>query len=362
MFRLFAGLLAVTLSAAPAAAAPQTENVLWVMLDGLRWQEVFTGADEALLNKDRGGVKDVADCKARFWRDTPEARREVLLPFLWGTVAKGGRVYGNKLVGSPGRVTNLFNVSYPGYNEVLCGFPNPLITGNTKLYNPNATVLEWLHGKPGFKDRIAAVTSWDVFPYIINDKRSGIAVNSGFTPLTGLPDAPDLRLLNKLMTETGPDGEETRLDSLTHRAALMVLAAKKPRVLFVSYDETDAHGHGGRYDRLLAAAQKNDRFVRELWDAAQAMPEYRGKTTLVITTDHGRGDAPVGWKNHGAKEAGAEFWWAAVLGPDTPAGGEIRDTPTTQTQVAATVAAALGFDYRKDVPRAGAVLPGAVRP
>jgi hypothetical protein len=357
--RRFALVAAAVLVLAPCADA--AENVLLVMLDGLRWQEVFTGADEALLNKDRGGVANVADCRKRFWRDTPEARREALLPFLWGTVAKDGRVYGNKLAGSPGRVTNGYNVSYPGYNEVLCGFPNPLITGNSKLYNPSTTVLEWLHGRPGFKDRVAAVTSWDVFPYIINDRRSGIPVNAGFAPLTGVPDTPDVRLFNRLSKETQPDGEETRYDAFTQKVALTVLAAKKPRVLFVSYDETDAHGHGGRYDRLLGAARKLDGFVRELWEAAQAMPEYRGKTALIVTTDHGRGDAPVEWKNHGAKVVGAEFFWAAVLGPDTPAGGEIRDTPIQQTQIAATVAAVVGEDYKAAVPRAGAALPGAVR-
>jgi thiol-disulfide isomerase/thioredoxin len=39
--------------------AKETENVLSVMLDGLRWQEVFTGADEALMNKAHGGVANV---------------------------------------------------------------------------------------------------------------------------------------------------------------------------------------------------------------------------------------------------------------------------------------------------------------
>lgn len=353
---------ALALAAPPAAAAPgRSENVFVVMLDGLRWQEVFTGADEALLNKDRGGVKDVADCRRRFWRDTPEARRAALLPFLWGTVAKDGRVYGSRLAGSPVRVTNGFNVSYPGYSEVLCGFPDLRIVNNAKVHNPNVTVLEWLHGRPGFKGRVAAFTSWEVFPFIINDRRSGIPVNAGFAPLTGVPDTPDVQMLNTLVGETAPAGEETRYDAFTHRAAMLYLAARKPRVLFVSFDETDAHGHGGRYDRLLAAAHKLDGFVRELWDAAQALPEYRGKTTLIVTTDHGRGDAPVEWKNHGARVDGADTFWAAVLGPDTSPGGEVRDTPVDQTQIAATVAAAVGEDYRAAVPRAGAPLPGAIR-
>ena len=48
------------------------------------------------------------------------------------------------------------------------------------------------------------------------------------------------------------------------------------------------------------------------------MPEYRDQTTLILTADHGRGDAPVEWRSHGAKIKGAERIWIGVLGPDTP--------------------------------------------
>src|SRR5687767_4144819 len=40
------------------AAEPKTRNVLLVTIDGVRWQEVFRGAEEALINKEHGGVPD----------------------------------------------------------------------------------------------------------------------------------------------------------------------------------------------------------------------------------------------------------------------------------------------------------------
>jgi hypothetical protein len=314
------------------------------------------------MNKDRGGVTDLLATGKRFWRDTPEQRRAALLPFLWETIAKDGQVFGSHRTGSVGRVTNGHNFSYPGYSEVLCGFPDTAVKSNAKFYNRNATVLEWLHAKPEFAGKVAAFTSWDVFPFIINDKRSGIPVNAGLVPLAGVADTPEVRLLNRLTAEIPLAGEGTRPDALTFHAAMIYLKEKKPRVLFVSFDETDAQAHAGRYDRVLAGAHKADGFVRELWDTVQAMPEYRGKTTLIVTTDHGRGGAPVEWKNHNAKTKGAEFWWAAVLGPDTPPLGERKDTgPVTQDRAAATAAAALGYDYRAAVPKAGKPLPGAVR-
>lgn len=362
---LLAAVLAVAVAATaaddPKPAKLKTENVVLVMLDGLRWEDVYTGADEALLDKTRGGVANVAEVKKRFWRDTPEERRTALMPFFWGTVAKDGQAHGNKLKKSVGRVTNTYNVSYPGYNEVLCGFVDPIISTNARYHNRNETVLEWLHKKPEFEGKVAAFTSWYLFPYIINDKRSGIPVNAGYMPLAGVPDSPDVRLFNKLTAETPLGGEETRYDAFTFHAAITYLKAKKPRVLFVSFDETDEQGHAGRYDRILHGAHKNDAFLKELWETLQALPEYKGKTTLIVTTDHGRGGAPVEWKDHGPKVAGAEFFWFAILGPDTPALGEVKDAEFTQTQVAATLAAALGHDYAAAVPKAGKPIAGAIK-
>jgi hypothetical protein len=42
------------LGAAPALAG-KTQNVVLIVSDGLRWQEIFTGADPALLNGKEGG-------------------------------------------------------------------------------------------------------------------------------------------------------------------------------------------------------------------------------------------------------------------------------------------------------------------
>src|SRR3954453_10273373 len=88
-------LLAVA-ATVPAAEPPRkAENVLVVTLDGFRWQEFFAGADDSLLDEKQGGVRDLPGLKRRYWRGTPAARREVLLPFLWGTVARQGQVFGN---------------------------------------------------------------------------------------------------------------------------------------------------------------------------------------------------------------------------------------------------------------------------
>ena len=69
---------------------PTTENVILVTLDGLRWQEVFGGADARLMSKESGGVRDEAVLRQEFWADQPQVRREQLMPFFWRVVAKQG--------------------------------------------------------------------------------------------------------------------------------------------------------------------------------------------------------------------------------------------------------------------------------
>jgi arylsulfatase A-like enzyme len=123
--------------------------------------------------------------------------------------------------------------------------------------------------------------------------------------------------------------------------------------LFVGYGETDNWAHQGRYDLVLDSAHRFDYFVRRLWDTMQAMPQYHGNTTFIITTDHGRGSGPVEWKEHGNEQKGSENIWLAVMGPDTAPLGERRQTAEIhQAQIAATIAALLGQDYRRAVPAA----------
>ncbi|MFG0333810.1 MAG: alkaline phosphatase family protein [Maioricimonas sp. JB049] len=356
--------LAVILQPAPAPpaaaddeTAPATcENVLLVTLDGLRPQDLFTGADETLLSRAAGGVRNERAIREAYWRDTPEQRRAAMMPWFWQSVAVEGVVFGDTSRGSIVRVTNGHRFSYPGYNEILTGARDSRIDSNAKRPNRNVTVLERLHRRPGFEGRVAAFCSWDVFPYIINTERSGIPVNAGWQPLAGTIDTPAMRELDTLGAEMPRYWDNVRYDYFTFRGAHEYLKQKQPRVLYVAFGETDDWGHDGRYDLYLDAARRTDDYIRQLWETAQSMPQYRGKTALVITTDHGRGDTREEWKSHGTSIAGSEFLWIAVLGPGVeprqPESGTV-----TQAQVAATVAKLLGYDYRADVPEAGEPLP-----
>jgi phosphopentomutase len=131
----------------------------------------------------------------------------------------------------------------------------------------------------------------------------------------------------------------------------------------VGLGETDEWGHARRYDFYLEAANKSDRFLAEIWQTLQKRPQYKEKTTLLVTTDHGRGLTRADWTDHGKNVPGAEFVWIAVLGPDTPALGERENVEVTQSQLAATVAKLLGEDFNAVSPKAAPALPAfAVKP
>ncbi|MES2462128.1 MAG: alkaline phosphatase family protein [Armatimonadota bacterium] len=333
----------------------KTENVIFVMTDGLRWQEVFTGADPALMNKENGAVSDIPALKQTYWRSTPEARREILLPFLWNTVARRGQIYGNYARGSQVKVTNGFNFSYPGYQETLCGFADPRINSNNPVPNPNETVFEWLHRKPKYRGSVAAFGAWDVFSAIFNARRCGFPVNAGFEPLTEMRSmTPRVELLNRLKAEMPRPWGGEPYDAITYYTALEYLTQKKPRLLFLSLGETDEWAHEGKYAQYLDSARRVDIYLKNLWETVQNMGQYRNKTTLIVAVDHGRGEAPQAWKGHGAQVKGSENIWMAFLGPDTPPLGErTGGAVVTQNQIAATLAAFLGEDYTAAMPKAG---------
>ena len=346
------------LAVAPLARGAGDDRVVLVTIDGLRWQEVFGGADEKLLDARAGGVRDLPGLKQRYWRDTPEARREALMPFFWSTMAKQGQVFGDPSRGARAKLLNGRKFSYPGYNELLCGFPDDRIDSNNPVPNPNVNVLEWLNGRPGLSGRVAAFGTWDVLYAILNEGRCGFPITAGFREIRDGPLTEGQRAINALLPELPRPWPDNVFDFVTARAAMEHLRRHEPRVLYVAFGETDEWAHLRRYDCYLDAARKNDAFLQSLWETLQSMPRYAGRTSLVVTTDHGRGGTKLDWTDHGKDTEGAEFMWVAAVGSRIAPLGVREKVEVTQGQVAATVAALVGEDYHAAAPKSAPPLPG----
>jgi hypothetical protein len=294
------GPLALALAVALAASPPRAENVVVVTIDGVRCEEVFGPG------------------------------REALLPFVWGVMARRGQLLGDEARGSRLRVSNGRNVSYPGYSELLTGVVDPSIRNNDRIVNPNPNVLEWLDAQPDLRGRVAAFGSWSALPLILGGERSRLRVVAG-----------------------------TKDDARTEDAALEDVRARAPRVVYVMLGETDDQAHQGERERYLDAIHRADAFLARLWALVQELPAYRGRTALLVTTDHGRGRGDD-WTKHGKDVPGSDRIWLAALGPGVPALGDRAGAEGVEAQVAATVAALVGRDYRAGVPAAAAALAGVV--
>jgi len=340
-------------------ATLKTRNVVLITTDGLRWEEVFQGADRSVMNKEFGNVGNADTLMKAFWREDVNERRAALLPFVWGTIGKRGQLWGNRGLQSHMRVANVHHFSYPGYSEFLTGVVDASIDSNDKKLNANTNVFEWLHSKPGYQGRVAAVVNWDVLPWILNGPRSKFPIWSGFDVPEGTYRLDVPKLLSEVTEDSKTVWSGVLLDTFVNQAAKHAVRTLKPRALYVSFGETDDWAHEGAYERYLRSAHHFDRYVGELWALMQSMPEYRDTTTFILTTDHGRGPVPVAWKSHGANLAESAYIWMGVMGPDTEALGERSQTGVmTQSQVASTVAHYLGEDYVKAFPRAGRPIGG----
>ena len=84
------------------AQVRKTENLLLIGWDGVRWQEIFTGVDSALMN-DHSYTRNASAMRRLYWDDNPGNRRKKLFPFFWSTIREQGQLYGNRLIGKIGR-------------------------------------------------------------------------------------------------------------------------------------------------------------------------------------------------------------------------------------------------------------------
>src|SRR3954470_2226464 len=352
--------LAVAVSMALRAQAPAAAVVL-VTLDGARIEELFGGLDAAIVSsqlKDRQRLEDQPIYK-RFWAPTAEERRAKLMPFFWGTLMRDrGSIAGDPARGSRVHLTNQHAFSYPGYSEMLVGRAHDdTIRSNDPIRNPYPTALEFLKRENALStEQVAVFTSWNVHRAIVEHSEGALTINSGFMPFNSPTE--EVRRLSALQFETPTPWEEVRHDAYTFRFAMDHLSRQRPRVLYLGLGETDDWAHDNRYDRVLEALARSDEYLKQLCTWLEAQPDYRGRTHILITTDHGRGRTPKDWRAHGKDVTGAGETWMAFVSPTMARRGEWSNHPPLVTaQVASTLIAWMGADWKKFDPAAAPPIP-----
>lgn len=240
--------------------------------------------------------------------------------------------------------------SYPGYNEIITGKPDDInIINNDDILNPNVSIFEYVNNIPTYNQKVMVVGSWKMFTYIFNQNRSKLLINSGYQhSFNPKPTGKEL-YLNKLQDLTPKLWQNTRYDIFTHEYALEAMKNQKPHLLFIGYGEPDDFGHDKDYDHYLNAINRNDKMIEEIWNYVQSDSYYKDQTTILVTTDHGRGDF-YEWVDHSKHVKGSSNSFIMLLGPSIKK-ENFTKKDYYSTQIAQTIADLLEIKWHN--PDAG---------
>jgi hypothetical protein len=349
-------LLLICVKGAFAQTKTPDGNLIIISIDGLRWREVFKGAEKGLLLDKKFNAQDSAERFKKYWSDDLQQRRMSLMPFLWSTIAKNGQIYGNRDLGNKVNLKNPYWISYPGRSENLTGYADPKVKSNGHPDNENKNILEFLDQQKGYKGKVVGFASWDAVGRIINRNRNGLMVNIPGENITGKNLSEGEALANEIQHyEPKIWGEGERLDATTYALAKSYLKARHPKVMYLDLADTDEYGHEDKYDFYLDATRNIDAMIGSLWNYLQSDPFYKGKTTLMIMPDHGRGEGNQ-WTSHGASIPHANDTWLIAMGPGIKPLGELRNEGQIyQDQLAKTMVKLLGFEFSSVNPIGAAI-------
>lgn len=276
-------LLCGSLLAASARAEPR---VILISFDGVRWNEIFEGPDPELMG-------DAEDLSIQ-GRDGA-----AVLPYFWSEMVAEGTLLGDRRIGSEVTVTNPIGISIPGYQAIFTG-----------------RITFCLRNECG---RVASET----FPErLLRELSLDRAQVAAFVTDPNLCTALEHRE-GTIHTRCGAPGGGRKDDRATFDAALAHLVEHRPRFLYIGFDLTDATGHHDDYARHLRLLRSYDDWLAELDRALLQLGPAGEETSVIITTDHGRG-AGDEWRDHKLTVSGSRDVWLYARGPVLVQQGSVK--------------------------------------
>jgi hypothetical protein len=291
---MIASVLSLPCVADDKASGP---NVILLTLDGVRWEEVFQGVDQG----------QSLDANPR------------IFDFLLNHLSNYGVLYGDRTKGETVTVGNRFQNSLPGYQSIMAGAAQPC-TSNSCGRITTETFPERLARELKLQpEQVATIASWERIALAVEHQAGGTFVNTGNTPM---PVAAGLGInadkTNGAQAGDTPPWKDARYDKYTFAHAMSYLQEKKPRFLFIGLNDTDEWGHKGNYTNYLSSLREYDERIKSLVNTLEQLGEYGRRTTLIITTDHGRGEGND-WNEHGSGYPGSKYVWLYGSSPATRA-------------------------------------------
>ncbi len=304
--------------------------VILVVLDGVRWQEVFSGVDPALAATHRAGPV----CDAR-----------TLLPSLYAALDARGAA-----IGAPGHgliaASGPNFVSLPGYTEIFGGRSPDRCQDNGCAGATRPTIVDAFRDRSRSDADVAVISSWAPIARAATGTSSRIVLSAGRDDVSGtqfLTEDPETRRIldEGARADPRPGHDSFRPDRYTAGIALRYLETRRPSFLFVGLGEPDEYAHDDDYRGYLAALRAADDFFGRLFATLDRMGDRGRRSLVLVTADHGRGH---NYRDHGgALPESARVWLLALGGPVHARGFVEGPRPRRLADLAPTIRQVVGI-------------------
>jgi hypothetical protein len=335
----------------PASAAversspqdPRPKTVVLMVIDGARWQEIFSGTDRAL-------AKTHALPESAL-RDGPQ-----LVPALHDIIEKGGTALGAPDHGAPIAASGPAFVSVPGYIEIFSGRPAVDCLNNRCRWNGERNLLDQIAEDPRARPGdVAVFSSWPGMLRTVSADSRRVLVSAGrkgrqnLDPLLGDREAAQL-YARGARADSYPGQGDYRPDRHTAELALYHLRRHRPRFMLLSLGDADKFGHANMYRRYLDALQESDKVVAQVVRVLDELGTEGWPSVLLVTADHGRDRR---CREHGLKYPESARSWLIARGTGLVDHGYVSaPSPRRLADIAPTLRRLLGLPA-DDVAGAG---------
>lgn len=283
-------------------------NVIFITLDGVRYQEFFGGVQ-----------KPVRATRPRGMPLFPKLEKSARAAEAW--------VFGDGRDTGEFRVGNLAAMSLPGYRAILSGEFEDRCRRNDCPNIDRETIFDDLIDR-GFDPRdVAAFTSWDGLGRALEAHPGRMTRDVEHDSYPVLDADPEERARAEAIARLDQADRPAwggRRDVYTYSLAKLYLERHRPRFLYLSLLDSDEYAHRDRYREYTDSLLRYDGWIAELRGLLAEMGEYGEDTSIVVTTDHGRGGGWF-WFTHGKRVPSSFRTWAAVIpSARLRAEGEVR--------------------------------------
>lgn len=299
---------------APPESLEPPDPVVLVVLDGVRWQEIFGGTTSL----------DAASLTPNLHRLASERG-----------AALGGTTRSAMYASGPNYV------SLPSYREIFSGRAGTDCTENDCPRIARPTIVDELHAR----GRSAAVfSSWEKIDLAAASRPDGITISAG---RGGKPGNP------------WPGAGDFRRDRATAELAVAHLEHERPDFLFLGLGEADEYAHHGDYVDYVGAIVLADRILGDVLATLERMGDRGARTHVFVTTDHGRS---YGFRDHGGRYPESGRVWLVAAGPRIKARGTLETSREHHLRdIAPTLRLIAGLPRVATGPDAGAPIDALLR-